>query len=65
MMASKGRTPPTPIDYTDYRVTIGGLPTGLLIKAENEQDARRQLTIGASRLGFESLRSSIELQEME
>jgi len=40
------------VDYTEFRVEVDGQPTGLLVKAENEFLARRQLVIGATRLGF-------------
>lgn len=40
------------VDYTEFSVQVDGKPTGLLVKAESEFLARRQLVIGATRLGF-------------
>lgn len=53
------------IEYLNFRVTIDGLPTGLLIKAETEAGAWRQLAIAAQRLDFTFNRSKVELNLME
>ena len=67
MMVTNGRSPPnekasTPIEYRDYRVTVGGLPAGFIIRAETETDARRQLAIASSRLDIGVDTSAIELE---
>jgi hypothetical protein len=46
-------------NYTEYCVTVDGLPTGLSIKAEKLIEAQRKLVVASQRLGFSAEDASL------
>ena len=53
--------------YPRFRVFVGSerRPTGLLIRAPDENEARRQLMIAAIRLGFDRRGEAVTLQRID
>lgn len=59
----EGNSPQEDVEYSEYSVTRGGDQAPLFyIKAENENEAARQLAIAGDRLGFMTHR--LQLEEM-